>query len=112
MNRWNLAQGVGLDRIWPSDDQRDACAALVETTFATAERSVVGDTTGVLDPFAGITTDPTVVGGEDDHRVFREFEFIESRQDPSDALVDRGDHGGIGWIAVALSRWFVFEMSD
>ena len=93
----------------PTKDERDADAALVEHSFATLERHIVGDATTV-DALALVAADATVVAGEDHERVVSEFQVVERREDAADVFVEAGDHAGIDRIGVSADRRLGLEV--
>ena len=60
-----------------------------------------------LDALADVAADAAVVAGEDDQRVLGQLQLVEHRQDAADALVDAGDHRGVGRVVVPADAGFV-----
>ena len=61
----------------------------------------------LLDPLADVAADAAVVAGEDQHRVVGQLELVEHRHDPADALIDAGDHRGVGRVVVPADAGLV-----
>ena len=85
-----VRDAAGRDLLRPTDDERDADAAFVKLTLASAQRRVGGH--------VGF---PAVVGAENDDRVFVEAKRFEFVGDQSDTVVDALKHGGEMRVVVA-----------
>ena len=66
----------------------------------------------VFTPGLDVAADAAVVAGEDDQRVLGQLQLVELRQHPADALVDAGDHRGVGRVVVPADRRLVLELRD
>lgn len=75
-------------------------------------RESVSDITGFLDSLAYIASNAAIVAGEDQDRIFGEVEFIQGLHDSANALVDTGNHRGVGWVVMASNPFLRFELLD